>query len=108
MINIGPPKLPSGILPGDRKFNVIIFGLTECPKGTLRPNRYKSDLNESISIVNTDITPHSVRNCLRLGKYNTQAYRPRLLLINLNRVFDALNLLAIRIKLQKVLPQSLI
>ena len=55
--NTGLFKPPNGILPGDRKFNVIIFGLKECPKGTPRPDRYKSDLNESISImtkVNTD------------------------------------------------------
>ena len=43
--------------------------------------------------VNTDITPHSVRDCLRLGKYNTQANRPRPLLIKLNHVVDASNLL---------------
>ena len=94
--NTGLSKPPNGILPGDRKFNVIIFGLKECPKGTPRPDRYKSDLNESISImtkVNTDINPHSIRDCLRLGKYNTQAKRPRPLLIKLNRVVDASNLL---------------
>ena len=31
-----PPSLTRGILPGERKFNLVIHGIAECPKATPR------------------------------------------------------------------------
>ena len=49
---------PRGILPGERKFNVVIYGVAECPNATPRPERQKSDLANCLNIVsklNTEV-----------------------------------------------------
>ena len=43
--------LPRGILPGERKFNIVIYGIAECPNVTPRLKRHKSDLANCLSIV---------------------------------------------------------
>ena len=55
--------LPRGILPGERKFNIIIYGVAECPNATPRPERQKSDLANCLNIVsklNDEIDSHSI------------------------------------------------
>ena len=39
------------ILPGERKFNVVIYGVAECPKATPRHERQKSDLVNCLTAV---------------------------------------------------------
>ena len=88
----------------DRKFNVVIYGILECPKGTKRHDRTKQDLSNVISAVSqvdSDITSHSIRDCFRLGQYKEHAERPRPLLIKLNRTIDVASLLSKRSSLPK-------
>ena len=95
-------KPPSrGIHPGERKFNVVIYGVAECPKATPRPERQKSDLANcltAVSELNADNDSHSIRDCLRLGSYNklSQSSRPRPILLKLNRAVDVTTILANR------------
>ena len=82
---------PPEILPGERKFNLVIYGIAECPKETPRHDRQKSDLTNCLSVVsklNTEIDSHSIQDCLRLGKYQKQLTRPRPILLKLNRSID--------------------
>ena len=75
---------PRGILPGEHKFNVVIYGVAECPNATPRPERQKSDLANCLNIVskcNAEVDSPSIRDCLRLGNYKrlSQTSHPRLL-----------------------------
>jgi len=81
----------------DRKSNLVIYGISECPNGTSRPDRVKHDMDKSVSIlskVNNDINSNSVRDCLRLGRYKKDQNRPRPLLLKLNRVVDVISVLS--------------
>ena len=67
-----PPLITRGILPGERKFNLVIHGIAECPKATPRSERQKSGLASCLTVVsklNADIDTHSFRDCLCLGNY---------------------------------------
>lgn len=85
-----------------RKFNIVLFGLEECSKGTNKIDREKADLN-SVTEVLTDlentIQPHSIRDTIRLGKYNPSG-RSRPLLVTLNRSSDVNAILLKRSKLK--------
>ena len=35
----------------EKKFNIVIYGINECPKGTTRSERLKSDLSKVVSVV---------------------------------------------------------
>ena len=86
-----------GILPGERRYNLVIHGIAECPKATPRSERQKSDLASCLTVVsklNADINTHSVRDCLRLGNYKKESSRPRPVLLKLNRSFDVSSVLA--------------
>ena len=75
----------------DRKFNIVIYGVKESPKGTQKNARTKLDIDSCVQILkqaNDDISVQSIRDCLRLGKYNPTETRPRPLLAKLSHVFD--------------------
>ena len=72
----------------NRKFNLVVYGISECPNGTSQADRVKHDMDKSVSIlskVNNDISSYLVRDCLRLGRYNKDQNRPRPLLLKLNQ-----------------------
>ena len=76
----------------DRKFNVVIYGINECPRATPRATRINSDVKSCAEILrqaNDDISHHSIRDCLRLGKFNSSSTRPRPILVKLARAIDA-------------------
>jgi len=50
---------------------------------------------------NNDITEHSIRDCLRLGKFNSTRAKPRPLLVKLSRAFDVNTILYNRSKIPK-------
>ena len=57
----------------DRKYNLVIYGIPECDKGTPRSRRLKTDtINVSTVITNLDCSIHRqcVRDCFRLGEYS--------------------------------------
>ena len=85
-------KLPVDIgSKADNKFNVVTFGIQECPVGTSiseRMKHYLTATSKIISELDKEISPASFRGCFRLGKFKTRASRPRPILIKLNRVMD--------------------
>ena len=87
----------------DRKYNLVIYGIPECDKGTLRVRRLKTDtINVSTVITNLDssIHPQCVRDCFRLGKYNDNG-SPRPILAKINRSADVSSILSKRGSLNK-------
>lgn len=94
---------PASSQSTDRKFNLVIYGLNECPNGTSRPERVKQDIDKGYSVlskVDEDINVSSVRDCLRLGKYKKDQARPRPLLLKLNRAIDVISVLSNRASLE--------
>lgn len=96
-----PPPKPNSI-PNARKFNVVLFGLAECPKGTKKFDREQSDLNNATTILSkldNSIQPFSIRDVVRLGKYNPTG-RSRPLLVTLNRSADVTTILSKRAQMK--------
>ena len=85
--------------PQDRKFNIIIQGIKECPHNKSHRERILID-EEAATGVLKHISPSfnewSIRECIRLGKYSQDNARPRLLLVKLNKVSDVLEVLSKR------------
>ena len=82
----------------DREYNVVIFGITELPKGSSRYSRSEHDFNQASSVISN--LQHksdyrcSIRNCRRLGKYDVSKFLPRPLLVSLNSTADVRFILA--------------
>jgi len=55
----------------DRKFNVIVYGIQECPKGTPKHARSESDLKSVISVlskVDNSVKSQSIKDVYHLGR----------------------------------------
>ena len=77
--------------PVDQKFNPVIYGIKESPKGTPRSARTKTDIKSCVQILkqaDDDISVQSIRDCLHLGKFNPSETRSRPLLVTLFCIFD--------------------
>ena len=75
----------------DRKYNVVIYGISECPKGTSRSERLTQDLSKVESVfshVSSSIQSQAIKDCYRLGKFNPQKPNPRPILVKLVRIAD--------------------
>ena len=71
----------------DQKFSAVLFGISECLKGTKKHDRAKQDLTNVISAVSHidhEITTYT-RDCFHLGKYKQSAKQPCPILIKLTR-----------------------
>ena len=71
---------PQKVLEQNRKFNIVVFGISEQSEGTSRFLRNQSDF-KSVSSVVSDIESDSnhsssIRECRRLGKYVNTKTRP--------------------------------
>ena len=69
----------------DRKFNLVVYGAKECVEGTNRHERLSHDVEVSTNIFHPlapGISVHSIRDCIRLGKYNSVCCRPLLVIKN--------------------------
>ena len=87
----------------DSKYNLVIYGIPDCDKGTLRFRRLETDtINVPTVITNLDssIHPQCVRDCFRLGKYNDNG-RPRPILAKLSQSADVSSILSKRGSLNK-------
>ena len=76
----------------DRKFNLVVFGISECPPGTAQCTRFAHDLNEVVnilSLVDDSIQSHSVKDLRRLGEYKGKNGKPRAVLVKMIRAADA-------------------
>jgi len=78
----------------DRKFNVVIYGINEYPKGTPRHERSGLDLSSVARIITKVINPLSIRDLHRLGKYQEKSRHPRPILTRFNRAIDVSLLLS--------------
>ena len=88
---------------GDRKSNVVVFGIEECPQNTMRSARIIRDTKEVSKVFNNidvHIEPSQILDCFRLGKFKPQQTRPRPILVKLNRAIDATSVLANRSSLK--------
>ncbi len=57
----------------------MIHGISEADKGTARQVRSKHDHEKVVTTLkklDSDISPHYIRDCFRLGKYNESKHRP--------------------------------
>ena len=75
----------------DRQFNVVFYGIDECPKGTPRHERSGLDLSNAAQIitkVDENINPLSIRDLHKLGKYQEKPRCPRPILTRFNRAID--------------------
>ena len=87
----------------DRRFNLVIFGIKESPKGTKRHIRSADDIKAATSIlssINPSISEFSIRDCYRLGKYSEDRHRP--VLTTMNRANDVSSVLANRRQLSNL------
>ena len=109
-----PPKSDDGqtiprsntVLNDGRKYNIILYGLKECEKGTKRPIRMKEELEQVTQILTAtekSVGPQSIRDCFRLGKYSESSKRPRPVLVKLSRSYDVSSILSNR----QFLPKDL-
>ena len=74
----------------DRCCNLVVHGISECPQGTRRTERALRDQDSIISVLSPlcpSLATHSIRDLLRLGKYNVHRSRP--ILVKLHRPLDA-------------------
>ena len=83
----------------ERKFNVVIYGIKECPRGTPRNERLKMDdasISSSLKQFIPTFSPLCIKESLRLGKYKADSNHPRPLLVKLNCISDVNQILANR------------
>ena len=76
----------------ERKFNVVLYGVEESPKGTLKSTRLGEDLNKTASVlsgVDQSSNSSSIKDIYRLGRYSAENRKPRPLLVKFIRATDA-------------------
>ena len=81
----------------ESKFNVVLFGVQECPSGMSKSARFESDLSNTVGVlssIDSSIQPQSIRDCFRLGKFSPRASRPRPILIKFVRAPDVVSILS--------------
>ena len=54
----------------ERKFNLVVYGLSESPEGTSKHTRLLNDLQKAVSTLSSIDSDNSVCDCFRLGKYS--------------------------------------
>ena len=87
-------------VPSDCKFNVVIilYRIKECSKETSRSERLSHDLEQVTSVVSAgehSINSLSIRDLLRLGKFQELFSKPCAILVKLNCTIDVSLLLQI-------------
>ena len=83
----------------ERKFNVIIYGIDECPRGTSRPSRLQGDLDKAVLLLSgldNSINSQCVKDVFRLGKFSVENQKPRPVLVKFIRAADAISVLSKR------------
>ena len=83
----------------DKKFNIVIYGIDECAKGTIRSERLESDFSKVVSVVsriNSNVHSQAIKDCFHLGKYDPQHKRPRPIMVRFIRTLDVSSILSKR------------
>ena len=86
----------------DKKFNLVVYGITEHPPKTNRQTRLNKDLEcllTCFSKIDNKIDSFAIKDYFRLGKYDSSRPRPRPLLVKFLRSADVNTLLQNRSKL---------
>ena len=84
----------------DRKYNIVVYGINESPKGTHIHSRVSNDVklvSTTIQSICPDVSEQSICDCTRLGKYSSERTRP--VLVKLSRACDVHSILSSRHKL---------
>ena len=97
-----PVRGTSSSSPGSRlsasKYNLVVHGISERPKGTPRHKRLNEDFCEVneilLNLVSSVQVKPSVRDCRRIGKYDETKPRSRPILVTLNSTVEVANVLA--------------
>ena len=79
----------SGHSYGERRFNLVLYGVRESPEGTNLYDQIKSDNQNALTIlhkINPSITDLLIRGCFRIGKFSPTKIRP--LIVVFQRVQD--------------------
>ena len=87
----------------ERSFNIVIYGIQECAKCTIRNLRQQSDLANAVQVLSKaieSVSSQSIRDCYHLGKY-TQSDHPRPLVAVLNKTADVSEILTNRGNLRR-------
>ena len=83
----------------------LVYGLEENPSNTNRQDRFQMDVKSVISAFSKLESPlideNSIKDCYCLGKFNSQANKPRPVLVKFLRYTDASNILNNKSKLSK-------
>uniref|UniRef100_A0A1X7U142 Zinc finger PHD-type domain-containing protein n=1 Tax=Amphimedon queenslandica TaxID=400682 RepID=A0A1X7U142_AMPQE len=82
-----------------RKFNLVLHGIPENPHGTSLRVRQRQDHDKVASVLGDSVpslSSVSVRDCLRLGKYDRHSTKPRSLLVKFNSSKDVQSILSER------------
>ena len=91
------PKITHFPPNSDKKFNVVLYCVNECPSGMSRSARLDSDLSTVVKVVagiHRTIQPESIKDCFRLGKFTANASRPRPILVKFIRMADVTSILS--------------
>lgn len=75
----------------------MVYDISECPSGTSVQERVKRDLDSTIPTLtklNPEINPSSIRDCFRLGKYKPNPSHLYAILMKLNHSIDVTTVLS--------------
>ena len=91
-------SLPEAI-EGNRKYNILVFCITESQQGTPRLKRWKSDRQAVQSVLSSleEGSGHTgtVRDCRRIGRYAPNKGQARPILVSLSSTMDVANALSL-------------
>ena len=83
----GLPPAQSISTAESRRFNVVLFCVSEQQHGLPRPQRKNKDLDSVLTIVADKVGgSHGIRDCHRIGKYVKDKQHPRPILVTLNSI----------------------
>jgi len=81
----------------DRRFNVVVYGIDECPTNTIRLACLKKDFDSVSSVFSgLGVTPDpgTIVDCYRLGRFKPQPSRPRPILVKFRSIIHVNQVLA--------------
>lgn len=92
------------MLISDKKFNVILYSVDECPSGSTWSIRQESDLASMVSVLSSldsSFQSQSIKDYYRLGKFDPSRGKPRPILVKFIRMRDASSILSKKGKLRQ-------
>ena len=95
LLHVGASSSSSVVSLNERKFNVVVHGVPECPKGTHQSARASHDLS-TVSSFLSKVESSIYSDIYCLGKYSETSQRPRRVLFKFSRLLDATIILSKR------------